>query len=52
VVISTLQWHLIFHGVTPYNPTTGEGSVGVEFVGDNVVNGGLFGGHADLYVYE
>ena len=37
-------------GQTPYNPTTGEGSVGVEFVGDNVVNGGLFGG-MQTYMY-
>lgn len=37
-------------GVTPYNPSTGEGSVGVEFVGDNVVNGGLFGGMQN-YMY-
>jgi alkaline phosphatase D len=38
------------NGVTPYNPSTGEGSVGVEFVGDNVVNGGLFGG-MQTYMY-
>ncbi len=37
-------------GVTPYNPSTGEGSAGVEFVGDNVVNGGLFGG-MQSYMY-
>lgn len=37
-------------GVVPYNPTTGEGSAGVEFVGDNVVNGGLFGGQQS-YMY-
>jgi alkaline phosphatase D len=38
------------NGVTPYNPSTGEGSAGVEFVGDNVVNGGLFGGQQS-YMY-
>jgi alkaline phosphatase D len=39
------------NGVTPYNPSTGEGSAGVEFVGDNVVNGGLFGGQQS-YMYS
>ncbi len=38
------------NGVVPYNPTTGEGSAGVEFVGDNVVNGGIFGGQQS-YMY-
>ena len=37
-------------GVVPYNPSTGAGTAGVEFVGDNVVNGGLFGGMQN-YMY-
>ena len=37
-------------GQIPYDPSTGAGSVGVEFVGDNVVNGGLFGG-MQTYMY-
>lgn len=37
-------------GVVPYNPSTGEGTAGVEFVGDNVVNGGIFGGQQN-YMY-
>lgn len=31
-------------GVVPYDATTGAGSAGVEFVCDNVVSGGIFGG--------
>lgn len=37
-------------GVTPYNASTGAGTIGVEFVGDNVVNGGIFGG-MQSYMY-
>lgn len=39
------------NGVVPYDPSTGAGSAGVEFVGDNVVNGGLFGG-MQTYMYN
>lgn len=37
-------------GLVPYNPTTGAGTAGVEFVGDNIVNGGIFGGMQN-YMY-
>ncbi len=38
------------NGLIPYNPSTGAGSAGVEFVGDNVVPGGIFGG-MQSYMY-
>ncbi len=38
------------NGITPYNPTTGTGTAGVEFVCDNVVKGGIFGG-MQSYMY-
>jgi len=37
-------------GTVPYDATTGAGSAGVEFVCDNVVNGGIFGG-MESYMY-
>lgn len=37
-------------GVIPYNPTTGAGSIGVEFVCDNVSSGNILGGQ-DSYMY-
>jgi len=37
-------------GTVPYNATTGAGSAGVEFVCDNVVKGGIFGG-MESYMY-
>ena len=36
--------------LVPYDATTGAGSAGVEFVCDNVVNGGIFGG-MESYMY-
>jgi alkaline phosphatase D len=38
------------NNIVPYNATTGAGSAGVEFVCDNVVNGGIFGG-MESYMY-
>ena len=37
-------------GTVPYDATTGAGSAGVEFVCDNVVSGGIFGG-MESYMY-
>ncbi|HMV15367.1 MAG TPA: alkaline phosphatase D family protein [Chitinophagales bacterium] len=37
-------------GAIPYDPATGEGSIGVEFVCDNTVRGGLYGGQQS-YMY-
>lgn len=37
-------------GIVPYDATTGAGSAGVEFVCDNVVKGGIFGG-MESYMY-
>ena len=37
-------------GVMPYDASTGAGSAGVEFVCDNIVSGGIFGG-MESYMY-
>ncbi|HQV79237.1 MAG TPA: alkaline phosphatase D family protein [Chitinophagales bacterium] len=37
-------------GVVPYNPTTGVGSIGVEFVSDNITSGNILGGQ-ESYMY-
>ncbi|MCB0507101.1 MAG: alkaline phosphatase D family protein [Chitinophagales bacterium] len=39
------------NGVVPYDPATGAGSFGVEFVSDNTVKGGIFGGQ-ESYMYN